>query len=86
MIFDDIITYSQTTIREYFLICRKLGASYVLCSAQIYFKIPKQLVRDNSNFLIVFKQNYTNVYISCVNRPLEARVQKLKWVLQKKNK
>ncbi|KAE9523731.1 hypothetical protein AGLY_015872 [Aphis glycines] len=37
------------------------GASSVFYLAQTYSKIPKQLVRDNSNFLIILKQDDTNL-------------------------
>jgi hypothetical protein len=30
--------------------------------AQTYSKIPKQLVRDNANFLVVFKQDDKNLH------------------------
>ena len=59
MIFDDIIT--DPAIREYFSTCRHSGASSVFYLAQTYSKIPKQLVRDNSNFLIILKQDDTNL-------------------------
>jgi len=41
--------------------CRHLGASSVFYLAQTYSKIPKQLVIDNSNFLIIQKQDDTNL-------------------------
>ncbi|KAE9530059.1 hypothetical protein AGLY_011521 [Aphis glycines] len=52
---------SKSVIREYFSICRHSGASSVFYLAQTYSKIPKQLVRDNSNFLILLKQDDTNL-------------------------
>ncbi|KAF0749204.1 tigger transposable element-derived protein 4-like [Aphis craccivora] len=61
IIFDDVICGPQSVIREYFSICRHSGASSVFYLAQTYSKIPKQLVRDNSNFLIILKQDDTNL-------------------------
>ncbi|KAF0748597.1 tigger transposable element-derived protein 4-like, partial [Aphis craccivora] len=56
IIFDDVICGPLSVIREYFSICRHSGAS-----SHTYSKIPKQLVRDNSNFLIILKQDDTNL-------------------------
>ncbi|KAE9522495.1 hypothetical protein AGLY_017088 [Aphis glycines] len=61
IIFDDVICGPQSVIREYFSICRHSGAGSVFYLAQTYSKIPKQLVRDNSNFLIILKQDDTNL-------------------------
>ncbi|KAF0753033.1 tigger transposable element-derived protein 4-like, partial [Aphis craccivora] len=47
IIFDDVICGPKSVIREYFSICRHSGAN--------------SLVRDNSNFLIILKQNDTNL-------------------------
>ena len=40
---------------------RHSGSSSVFYLAQTYSKIPKQLVRDNSNFLIILKQDDMNL-------------------------
>ncbi|KAF0715912.1 tigger transposable element-derived protein 4-like, partial [Aphis craccivora] len=61
IIFDDVICGPQFVIREYFSICRHSGASSAFYLAQTYSKIPKQLVRDNSNFLIILKQDDTHL-------------------------
>ncbi|CAI6355232.1 unnamed protein product [Macrosiphum euphorbiae] len=61
IIFDDVICGPQSVIREYFSIGRHSGASSVFYLAQTYSKISKQLVRDNANFLIILKQDDTNL-------------------------
>ncbi len=61
IIFDDVLCGPQSIIREYFGMCRHSGASSVFYLAQTYSKIPKQLVRDNSNLLIILKQDDTNL-------------------------
>lgn len=60
IIFDDIICENQTNIRNYFTMGRhnRIDCFYL---AQTYSKIPKQLLRDNANFLIIFKQDDTNL-------------------------
>lgn len=59
-IFDDIACDKQDAIREYFAMGRhsKVDCFY-LC--QTYAKIPKHLIRDNVNLLILFKQDGTNL-------------------------
>jgi len=59
-VFDDIACDKQDTVREYFLMSRH---SHVVCFylCQSYTKIPKHLIRDNANLLILFKQNGTNL-------------------------
>lgn len=60
LIFDDIACSPQSVIKEYFSMGRhyKLDSFY-LC--QSYTRIPKQLLRDNANFLILFKQDDLNL-------------------------
>ena len=59
-VFDDIACDKQNAIREYFAMGRhsKVDCFY-LC--QTYAKIPKHLIRDNANLLILFKQDGTNL-------------------------
>ena len=40
---------------------RHSGANSIFYLAQTYSKIPKQSVRDNTNFLVVFKQDDKNL-------------------------
>lgn len=59
-IFDDVICGNQSNIRDYFCMGRHRGIdSFYL--AQTYTRIPKHLIRDNANFLILFKQDETNL-------------------------
>lgn len=59
-IFDDVACEKQDNIRAYFCMGRHNGIdSFYLC--QTYTRIPKHLVRDNANFLIIFKQDETNL-------------------------
>lgn len=59
-IFDDVSCDSQKKIREYFSMGRHkdIDAAY-LC--QTYSKIPKQLIRDNCNVIVLFKQDEINL-------------------------
>lgn len=60
VIFDDIVCDNQSGIREYFCFGRhKRIDCFYLC--QTYSAIPKQLIRDNANFLMIFKQDETNL-------------------------
>jgi len=52
---DDVASDNQNTIREYFSMGRHTNIDcFYLC--QTYTKIPKHLIRDNANFLILFKK------------------------------
>lgn len=73
MIFDDIACENQNNIRNYFAMGRhkQIDCFYL---SQTYSKIPKQLVRDNVNLLIIFKQddiNLKHIYNEHVNTDLE---------------
>ena len=59
-IFDDVACDPQNSMREYFSMGRHRDVdSFYLC--QTYSRILKQLIRDNSNFLVVFKQDHMNL-------------------------
>ncbi|KYN13101.1 hypothetical protein ALC57_14785 [Trachymyrmex cornetzi] len=59
-IFDDVACDKQDAIREYFAMGRHADVDcFYLC--QTYAKIPKHLIRDNANLLILFKQDGTNL-------------------------
>lgn len=60
IIFDDVICDKQDNIREYFCLGRHRGIDCFYL-AQTYARIQKQLIRDNSNFIILFKQDETNL-------------------------
>jgi len=59
-IMDDVIGEQQGVIREYFSRGRhnKVDIFYL---AQSYSKVPKQLIRDNANLIVLFKQDETNL-------------------------
>lgn len=60
IIFDDVACEKQNNIRSYFAMGRHNNIdSFYVC--QTYSKVPKQLVRDNANFLIVFRQDELNL-------------------------
>ncbi|KZC06161.1 hypothetical protein WN55_07333, partial [Dufourea novaeangliae] len=64
-IFDDVACDEQDVLREYFAMGRH---SDVDCFS--YARIPKHLVRDNANLLILFKQdgmNLRHIYHDHVN-------------------
>lgn len=69
VIFDDIVCCNQNIMREYFCFGRHKNTDcFYLC--QTYTAIPKQLLRDNSNLLIIFRQDNTNlrnIYYGHVN-------------------
>lgn len=59
-IFDDIATEKQDYIKAYFATGRhKHTDVFYLC--QTYTKIPKQLIRDNANLIIFFRQDDNNL-------------------------
>lgn len=69
IIFDDVACENQTNVRDYFAMGRH---KYIDCFYlnQTYSKVPKQLVRDNANLIILFKQddvNLRHVYDEHVN-------------------
>lgn len=60
IVFDDIACSPQSIIRDYFARGRhNLIDCFYIC--QTYSKIPKQLVRDNANFIIVFPVDELNL-------------------------
>lgn len=69
IVFDDVACENQNNMRDYFAMGRhKLIDCFYL--NQTYSKIPKQLVRDNANLIILFKQdeiNMKHVYDEHVN-------------------
>lgn len=71
-IFDDITCENQNHIRDYFSMGRHKAIDCFYLS-QTYSKIPKQLIRDNVNFLIIFKQddiNLRHIYNEHINSDL----------------
>lgn len=73
LIFDDVICENQSNILNYFTMGRHKNIDCFYLT-QTYSKIPKQLLRDNVNFLIVFKQddvNLRHIYNEHVNTDME---------------
>lgn len=59
-IFDDVACDKQDCMRDYFSMGRHKNVdSFYLC--QTYTRIPKHLIRDNANFIILFKQDDINL-------------------------
>lgn len=59
-IFDDVQCTPQSPIREYFSMGRhRLIDTLYLC--QTYSRVSKQLVRDNSNLIVLFEQDDLNL-------------------------
>lgn len=59
-IFDDIALEKQDVMREYFTMGRhKFIDCFYLC--QTYTHMPKHLIRDNANMLIIFNQDELNL-------------------------
>ena len=73
MIFDDVSSENQSQIREYFAMGRHKNVDvFYLC--QTFSRIPKQLIRDNACFIIIFKQDETNlrhIYKDYVNTDMK---------------
>lgn len=60
IIFDDVACEQQDNIRNHFTICRhKNNNVFYLC--QTYVRIPKHLIRDNANLIIIFQQDELNL-------------------------
>ena len=69
MVFHDIAMENQNVVKDFFSRGQHNGVdSFYLC--QSYSQVPKHLVRDNVNFLLLFKQdhfNLLNIYKAHVN-------------------
>jgi hypothetical protein len=55
-----VVCDSQSIIRDYFCFGRHRNIDCFYLS-QTYSSIPKQLIRDNANLIIVFQQDKTNL-------------------------
>lgn len=59
-IFDDVICDKQENMKNYFSMGRHKSVDcFYLC--QTYAKVPKHLIRDNANIIILFKQDELNL-------------------------
>lgn len=60
MIFDDIACEKQNNVKAFFCMGRHKNVDcFYLC--QSYAQVPKHLVRDNVNFLVLFQQDELNL-------------------------
>lgn len=59
-IFDDVACDKQDCMRDYFSMGRHKNID-VFYLSQTYTRVPKQLVRDNANLIILFKQDDINL-------------------------
>lgn len=60
IIFDDVVCCNQDVIRDYYTFGRHNEIDcFYLC--QTYSSIPKRLIRDNANFIILFQQDNRNL-------------------------
>lgn len=60
IIFDDVSSYNQDVIRGFFSFGRHKNTDCFYL-AQTYTAIPKHLLRDNANLLVIFQQDITNL-------------------------
>lgn len=61
VVFDDLVCcQNQSLMRDYFCFGRHKNTDCFYLS-QTYSSIPKQLIRDNANLLILFRQDGTNM-------------------------
>lgn len=60
IIFDDVACENQNNIRDYFCMGRHKNIDSFYLN-QTYSKVPKQLIRDNANLIILFKQDEINL-------------------------
>lgn len=69
IVFDDVACDKQNLMKAYFSMGRHYGVDvFYLC--QTYTQLPKHLLRDNANFIILFRQdggNLKHVYDDHVN-------------------
>lgn len=64
-IFDDVSLEKHDNIKQFFAMGRHRNLD-LLYLGQTYSKIPKQLIRDNANVIVVFRQDDTNLkHIYC---------------------
>jgi hypothetical protein len=64
MIFDDLLLEKQNTCESYYVRGRHSNVDCIYL-AQSYFKLPRQTIRENANFICLFKQdkkNLTHIY------------------------
>jgi hypothetical protein len=60
MIFDDLQSEKQNTCEKYYIRGRHSNVD-CLYLAQNYFRLPRQTVRENANFICLFPQDLKNI-------------------------
>lgn len=60
-VFDDLAESCHRPVMQYFSYARHFGVDCFYLG-QTYSRIPKQLVRDNANFIVLFKQDERNLH------------------------
>ena len=60
MVFDDLLLVKQNTCETYYLRGRHSNVDCFFL-AQNYFKLPRQTIRENTNFIFPFPQDLKNV-------------------------
>jgi hypothetical protein len=60
IVFDDVACENQNNIRDYFAMGRHKNIDSFYLN-QTYSKVPKQLIRDNANLIVLFKQDDVNL-------------------------
>ena len=60
MIFDDVLLCNQSIINDYYTRGRHSNVDCFYL-AQNYFRLPRQTIRENSNFICLFKQDNKNI-------------------------
>ena len=60
MVFDDLLLENQNTCESHYVRGRhsNVGGFYL---AQNYFKLPRQTIRENANFICLFPQDVKNL-------------------------
>ena len=59
MVFDDLLLEKQNTCESHFVRGRHSNVDCFYL-AQNYFKLPRQTIRDNANFIYLFSQDLKN--------------------------
>ena len=60
MVFDDLLLEKQNTCESYYVRRRHSNIDCV-CLAQNYFKLPRQTIRENANFICLSPQDLKNL-------------------------
>ena len=60
MVFDDLLLAKQNTCESYYVRGRHRNVDCFYL-AQIYFKLPRQTIKENANFICLFPQDLKNL-------------------------